>query len=233
MLSHVFNRVSRWAFWVPPVTGIGPGPGEKWLSLEKQRLQIQLAAWDAAFNPLLHSLDSAGLLLLVHRKILQVFFDKTCDGPDEMEFDKYTLQFQEAVEHAEAYMQATLGASVENTENGLSERRSTFTVALDIVLPLFLTGARCRSPTIRRRALTMLKAYRRKEGIWDSSACANVCEKVIELEEGAALPDGTIPEHARIYEMDLHLHEEKGAQIAYKRRLRDGDIESIQADLIW
>ena len=79
----------------------------------------------------------------------------------------------------------------------------------------------------------MLKVCRRKEGIWDSSACASVCEKVIELEEQAALPDGTIPEHARIFEMDLRLREEKGASITYKRRLRDGDVEAIEADVHW
>jgi hypothetical protein len=79
----------------------------------------------------------------------------------------------------------------------------------------------------------MLKVCRRKEGIWDSSACASVCEKVIELEEQGALLDGTIPEHARVYEMDLRLREEKGGSITYKRRLRDGDIETIQADVIW
>jgi hypothetical protein len=144
MLSHIFNRVSRWAYWVEPTTGIGPKPDEKWMSTEQQQLQMLLTAWDAAFNPLVHSLDSAGLLLLVHRKVLQVFFDKACDGPDEMEWDKYTPQFQEAVQHAEAYMQATLGPVAENAGHGSSQRRPVFTVALDIVLPLFLCSARCR-----------------------------------------------------------------------------------------
>jgi hypothetical protein len=64
-----------------------------------------------------------------------------------------------------------------------------------------------------------------------------VCEKVIEIEEQEALPDGTIPEHARIFEMDLRLHEEKGGHMTYKRRWRSEDgsesIEAIQENLNW
>lgn len=144
MLSHIFNRVSRWAFWVEPTAGIGPKPDENWMSMEKQRLQIQLTAWDAAFNPLVHALDSAGRLLLVHRIVLQVLFDKPCGGPDEMEWDKYTPRFQEAVQHAEAYMQATLGPPATNIDHDSSQRRPVFTVALDIVLPLFMCSAKCK-----------------------------------------------------------------------------------------
>ena len=233
MLSQIFNRMSRWAFWVEPMTGLGTKPDEKWMSMEKHQLQIEMAAWDAAFKPLAHLLDSAGLLLLIHRRVMQVYFDKTCDGPDETEWDKHMPRFEEAVQHAEAYMQATLGQAAENTGSNLGQRRPVFTVALDIVMPLFLCAARCRHLNTRRRALRLLKASRRKEGIWDSSAVASVCEKVIELEEAAASPDGTIPEHARIYEMDLRLREETGGSITYKRRLRDGDIEEIQENLNW
>lgn len=144
LLSHIFNRVSRWAFWVEPCAATGTKPDENWMSMERRRLQIQLATWDAAFNPLVHSLDPAALLLLVHRRTLQVFFGKSCDGSDETCWDKYNPQFQEAVQHAEAYMQATLGSAAEITGHGSSQTRPVFTVALDIVMPLFLCSARCR-----------------------------------------------------------------------------------------
>lgn len=211
-------------------TGTDPGPGAYWLSMEEQRLRVQLAAWDAAFAPLVPSSDSA-LLLLCNRRTLQVFFDRSCDGLEETHWDKYNPQFREAVQYAEAYMQSSLKAAAADKSHGSSQDRPVFTAAVDIVLPLFLCSARCRDPSTRRRALAMLRVCRRKEGIWDSSACASVCETVIELEERGALPDGTIPEHARIFSMDISLSEDKGASITYKRRLENGEIEAIQADV--
>jgi hypothetical protein len=61
-----------------------------------------------------------------------------------MEWDKYTPRFQEAIQDAEAYMQAALEPAAANIDHGSSQRRPIFTVTLDIVLPLFMCSAKCK-----------------------------------------------------------------------------------------
>lgn len=115
--------------------------------------------------------------------------------------------------------------------------RPVFTVAMDIVSPLFLISARCRDSNLRRRALAMLKICGRKEGIWDSYLSAKVAEKIIELEESGASQDGHIPESARIYELDVRLGEETGGEITHKKHVQDedgsGSIETFEEALVW
>jgi hypothetical protein len=160
---------------------------------------------------------------------MESFFAKTVDGPSEMRWDKYLALFQEAIQYAERYVEVTKGYSTAITISGSSQQRPVFTMAMDIVMSLFLISAKCRDRGVRRRALAMLKACGRTEGIWESHACARVCERIIELEEAGALDDGTIPEHARIYEMDVFLGGEKGAEITHKKWVGGGrDAEYIE-----
>jgi hypothetical protein len=71
-----------------------------------------------------------------------------------------------------------------------------------IVVPLFETAMRCRDPHHRRRALAMLRAAPRKEGVWDGLGAAAVVERAIELEEGGLAKverASDIPDCKRIY----------------------------------
>ena len=60
---------------------------------------------------------------------------------------------------------------------------------------------------------------------------------MIAIEEREALPDGTIPEHARIWGMDVQLSEDSGSTITHKRCLSSedhaGSVETIQENLSW
>ena len=223
MLNQIFNRLSRWAHWVPPTTAVGPRPDEIWMMFEKEQLRFQLNQWDSAFSRLPNLMDSnASLVLQVQRRVMETFFAKTMDGPSEMRWDKYLPLFTEAMQYAERYVEVTKPYSATSTISGSSHQRPVFTMAMDIVMSLFLISAKCRDGGVRRRALAMLKMCGRTEGIWESHACAKVCERVIELEEAGALDDGTIPEHARIYEMDVFLGGEKGAEISHKKWVGEG-----------
>lgn len=221
-LNRIFNRISHWAHWAPPSVSLAPSPSDSWLTMEKQLIRNQLEEWDQAFRPLSNPSDARNLLPLLQRTVTQIFFERFADELSEMEWDKYLPQFRVAVQYAEAYMRVA-GPSTASTVSETGQRRPFFTTSMDIVLPLFLVSTRCRDSDIRRRALTMLKMCDRREGLWNSSSCGKVAERIIELEERSALQDGSIPSACRISEIDVGLGEDGVYGIVYKREPVEGD----------
>ena len=76
-----------------------------------------------------------------------------------------------------------------------------FSYDMRIVGPLYGLAHHCRDPSIRRKAVALLKSCNRREGIWDSMLTATVAEKVIEIEEeglGTVLSCNDVPDWARI-----------------------------------
>lgn len=63
--------------------------------------------------------------------------------------------------------------------------RPVFSLATWIPGALYVVAMRCREPTIRRRALSLLKAHPRTEGIWGSTLAGKIAEAGILIEESA------------------------------------------------
>lgn len=228
-LNSIFNRLARWTGCNECALDCGSIPDGDFHNVEKRTIRAQLAAWDSAFAtfPQMHYEQPATRLLILQKKIMQIFFEKGAAGPSEMEWDERLMAFEEATECAEAYMDLAIGDWRSRSACGgcpsvpPEDSRPILTVAMDIVLPLYLISAKCRTSSVRKRALKMLKACRRREGIWDSLGCAAVAEKIIEIEEEAASADGFIPECARIYMLDIRYGEDEVGEIVYKKLVPD------------
>lgn len=54
---------------------------------------------------------------------------------------------------------------------------------LSPIVPLFITACRCRDPLIRRRAISLLLSFRRREGVWDSLGAGMVAAQCLKKEE--------------------------------------------------
>ena len=68
------------------------------------------------------------------------------------------------------------------------------------IAPLFFTATRCRDPSLRRAALSLLRILNRFEGGWDSCIAARIAEHVISREEGSVIGvrcASDVPETAR------------------------------------
>jgi hypothetical protein len=117
--------------------------------------------------------------------------------------------------------------------------KPTFSLSLGLISPLYIIVSRCRDPTIRRRALHLLYACNRKEGIWDSRLAARVGQRIIEVEEAGATPlpsqgssNGSetvgvisadqIPENARIHEMEVSFLADRRGRIRYTKSTGSG-----------
>jgi len=117
-------------------------------------------------------------------------------------FDEFTSHFKDLVDHAAIYLQAKV------------EGPATFTFEIGATPALFLAAAKCRVPSIRRRALCLMSKAPRKECMHGSKSTAEFARRLVEIEEmGLGLPvleigddtllapvDDTIlpPEHQRI-----------------------------------
>ena len=86
---------------------------------------------------------------------------------------------------------------------------------------LFGVITRCRDPAIRRAALAVLVSAPTTETVWNSRLCAQICRKIIELEEDGQLINTAydIPEEKRIHNVILGLSaKQRSAIVKYNSR---------------
>ncbi|KAJ0414888.1 hypothetical protein BJY00DRAFT_318387 [Aspergillus carlsbadensis] len=127
-------------------------------------------------------------------------------GPDrEVEYDRYTPQFERCVALARAvaaasssssssYLSSNSSSSLNNntrhkpsptlTAPAPANTTPAFTPEIGIVPVLYIIGVKCRHPVVRREALNILRGHRIREAVWDSGVTARVVERVIQIEEG-------------------------------------------------
>jgi hypothetical protein len=128
----------------------------------------------------------------------------------------------------------------DNVPKPLTILKPTFSLSLGLISPLYMIVSRCRDPTTRRRALHLLYACNRKEGIWDSRLAARVGQRIIEVEEAGATPlpsqgsssNGSetvgvfsadqIPETARIRELEVGFLADRKGRIRYTKSTGGG-----------
>jgi hypothetical protein len=97
-------------------------------------------------------------------------------SPQETAFDAFNPDFDSIV--------TLMSSLIENGQgSGVSERTRQFSFDTGVVPPLYFTATRCRNPSIRRRAMSLLAATHRQEGVWNSEMLAKIAERVIAIEE--------------------------------------------------
>ena len=151
---------------------------------ERQRLSNAVAKWNSAFRTFLRnvgkSLDRRGLqaarTIEISHIFLTIFLDfERIDLEDQTSWDRYCPQFERIVELA--------ALIVESYTEPTNNQGPTYCMDMNIVAPLYAVAHRCRHPVIRRKAVALLYAASRQEGIWESRMTAAAAERVIEMEE--------------------------------------------------
>ena len=214
--------------------------------LQERRLRFSVVAkdWLAAFQAFFQkhgkSLDRRGLQAARCLEITHTFcvifvdiggFPETVSG--EMMWDRFLSRFEHIID---------LASFVVNPTNGdykTQRQRREFSLDLNIVAPMYAVAHRCRDPVIRRKAVAILYAAPRQEGIWDGVLTARVAEKVISIEEGGlGLVTGVqdVPDWARIDEVQVKFdHQDRSASLTYRRtRSRhENDRETFMETISW
>lgn len=168
--------------------------------VEQAKLQTRLETWREQLNELTERLRAAGKpvkqdavnLLLVHYKAISIWA-QVCTMAGEMASDSYQKDFEELVSHAEQFVKPGV------------ERPAPQPLSFDIQIlaPLFYAALKCRHPTIRRRALELLKFAPRREGLWNGHHAYVTAKRVIELEERHLNEQGLPDEASRVHGLPL------------------------------
>ncbi|KAI5369289.1 Putative zn(2)-C6 fungal-type DNA-binding domain-containing protein [Septoria linicola] len=142
------------------------------------------------------ALDLAGARALrLHMLICQIWTE-LAPHPAECKHDEFLPHFEKAVAIAEAITRP----------DDSEERPPTFLFDMEIVSPIYFVGLQCRNPSVRRRAIAVLKSSMRREGLWDSHKAAAVTERVMQIEERnlSALDGSELPaEDDRIHGVNI------------------------------
>lgn len=116
-------------------------------------------------------------IMKLHRILIEIFLGiQFAISHHEGVWDNYYVEFESMIQHA---------AEVVKLSNSHSNNRLVPVVSLDtgIILPLYLIASKCRHPTIRKKAIALLKSTHRQEGILNSSLTGRVVERLADLEE--------------------------------------------------
>lgn len=147
----------------------------------QQVLKGQIDNWKWAFDSLLlndihltsRDLDAAKILR-IHLCVTTIWLSD-CIYAEESATDEFMDHFETAV---------SLGEALELSQAIQSEQYSTtFLFDMEIVSPLYFVALKCRHPQIRRRAIRLLRARIRREGLWDSTVAAAIAERIVAIEE--------------------------------------------------
>ncbi|PCH08205.1 hypothetical protein PENOC_015740 [Penicillium occitanis (nom. inval.)] len=111
-------------------------------------------------------------------------------------WDDYNEQFAEIVSLAASVVRNGYGA---DALLGGNQIQPFFCLDDGVLAPLYEVATLCRDPTIRRRAVSILRSAPRQEGLFNSHLLAMVAEKAIAIEEEAAAAAAASDSHALNY----------------------------------
>ncbi len=174
---------------------------------QKRRLLFQIQRWAAALDELLARLSMAHIttrerraiaLLRVQQNIVWIAISNA-KNTDETSFDAFLSNFEAVVNLAESAIDT-------ESQTSWSKRWANINFQMQNITPLYMTATKCRNPTIRRKALSLLKSSFNRDRLWNMDLIIRMAERVVELEEEGleelkdAKGDVVPSEWARIYD---------------------------------
>jgi hypothetical protein len=175
---------------------------------ERDKYSAELSRWYAAWTPLWKRIlrspsahdrrdRDAAIVLQNHylctRLAMDCVFRKS-----EMWFDTVTPLFAEIVSESNLLLE--------------HPDESLFVFDSQVILPLDITARKCRDPSIRREAISLMNSLHRREGFVDSLSSAKICEWLVGLEEEGII-GGFVPEEKRVMSSWSEPAEEGGVHV--------------------
>ena len=179
-----------------------------------------LQAWDDAFQGFLdkHHLTPRHMQRARVLQVGQTYFALSVHATgDNGEFSETAFD-----EHPSLYRRLlNIAADIVAAEAAERNCSPRYAFEWNIVAPLYGLAQHCRDPFARREAVALLKACRRREGVWDSATAAIIAEKVIAIDEeglGLVTHASQVPSGARINAVHVEFDAEgKVSNISYTR----------------
>ncbi|KAG0647585.1 Aspercryptin biosynthesis cluster-specific transcription regulator [Hyphodiscus hymeniophilus] len=142
----------------------------------------------------------AAVVLKIHHITCKILLEATLFD-HETGFDELVDEFGRIVALAETFSKISSSTQRSGT-------KPSYSFGWGVLPSLYYTAVRCRHPIIRRRALALLSASPRREGVWDSLILASIIRWVIgeeesDLDEVTCAED--VPLSVRIYMVERSL----------------------------
>ena len=182
VLGDIMSRILRFVqkYAIPKYTTF---PDDATID-EQEQLLTRLHSWSVAFatwtgksavqwNP--HDRQAADLLRIQYTTVLLML--STSLSVEEAAFDRYIPEFEYIVKLS----RPMAGNNPEGTTSVF--RVSDFSFEIGGLPPLYYVAIKCRSPPIRRHALSLLSNMSRRESLWDARRLSKIAARVIEVEE--------------------------------------------------
>lgn len=156
-----------------------------------------LADWESAFSDFLTREEGkltpedrkAAMILKAHQTVAEILAEVDL-GLAEMCWDAFRDKFEIIVNLAAAVLKDTTTSDTSIIEARwktegvfISAPTATLSFSLGIVDPLYEVCARCRDPSLRRRALDLLARHPRQECVWSSWSAWKVGKFLMRMEE--------------------------------------------------
>jgi hypothetical protein len=183
-----------------------------------QILSSRLSRWCGAFSTFIHnpatklsSKEQKAAKLLRLYSIIGEIAIMSVELSCQLAYDRYTHVFAVALQLAEEI----LSQSDDNTDFYAGNERwkkPKFQFDTGIVLGVFEIIWKCRDSKIRRKAISLLLRYPRREGLSDSALVARLGQEIMRVEQGDYETDllcEDIPEYCRVSEVGIELEGEE------------------------
>jgi hypothetical protein len=189
---------------------------------EKVRCSSLMEQWHEHFLDAVKRAEASDSMLILNLKLwyaaMKMFVQAETYGP-ETRYDAFYHYFEEIVQYGEQLAESLADPN----------QNRSFSFDLGYMIPVYLTGTRCRDPHLRRRAIKLLHMHPRQEGVWESVAAAAVAAKWMAVEEdglGEVRSAADVPEHKRIRYIDTQVDvESKTANVRFTASPGEGQIE--------
>jgi hypothetical protein len=192
-----------------------------------QALQERLCNWREAFQSFENKYQICATqqevqhasLLRIHNSTATVLLAELLH-PNQTVFDALDDMFRSIVYLSDQLLEYKLG----------SPWADTFSVELGVVQPLYITAIKCRIPQVRARAIKLLLAVPRQEGIWNGLVMGKISEQVKIMEEGDLdtqyLETERLPELCRVHSVGADInHKDRTASFSCRLRRAGGGGE--------
>jgi hypothetical protein len=141
-------------------------------------------------------------------------------------FDRYSQQFRRITHFSRHLLQTD--QDIRKSEGPRVQ------YGMGLVMALFYTATRCREPSVRSEAVTILREWPCTNGVWHSLQAAKVAGWIASLEESRSGDSRFIPEDCRVRMYSLKVVREKNAiAVACMQPSVDGSLEPRQDKLLW
>lgn len=197
------------------------------LQVLKTLTSIRLKQWSTAFDAFSYTMpisDIAGQeaihVLKMHRLVngITSTVDEERSFADETVWDQYKPQYERIVSHA---------ISVLNLypESWEKEQRRWSSLSLDagIGFPLYFVASKCRDGELRWKAIELLRAVDRQEGLYNTHLVSRIAQHLVEAEErglnaeGKFLTAEEVPRENRLGGTEIRLVGDKRVHLSHGR----------------